>query len=974
MNRSLIKTTLLAFIAISSFAAGLFGQSEVIVRVVEDATNASLEGATVEIPELNIRRSTDRAGRLTLKDVPEGEFTLEISYRGLPDYSQTFNVTSGEITALPIRLGAPQSASGVDGPVFELEEFVVTSTLTSDDIAQQIERNAINVKDLIASDTMGQLPDQTVADAVRRLPGVSIERSSSNAENEYVAIRGMNSDFNKVMIDGVPLTVGNGDKASRSVPLNVISTALTDTIEVTKAVTPDMDGDAIGGSINIRTRNAFDYGERYASVEATVGFSENLDEYSGDFDVDNYFPALDFILSDFLDDEGTLGYTIGGNYRERAFVTSEIKTSGWGYNTFDEAYQPTTVRFEDGVRDIDELGALISLDWRPDDTSRLAATYSFSRKETEIYRNRLNYLFDPDFSFVLETDGNTGTVVEDTFSLERDVSFFAEEQNVHVFKLDGEKEVGDWFLTGLFGLNISSFEGDPDRDVRARLRTVNEDFFFDATGDPYEPELGAIGLNPETDIAAFDELLNVNLTTFEIDDSEYLFSGDAERSFELFGKNVDFQFGGRVRMRDRDLNEANRFYAPGYILDADEIDRITADYEIDSRVGGNYGRMSVHDALAIRRLTLEQIAAGNPDFDQDADDILFDASSNYEARENIYATYAMGTVQLDKLTILGGARIEFTDVEFKANRVDFDTGDIDPIKETNDYVDILPGLHFRYDATEDFIVRASVNKTLARASYRQLQPTERIDPFNSRYDVDGFLITRGDTGLDPTESWNLDLGFDYYYSTGGYVSLGVFAKFMENNIYQVSEPINNGGIIDELQEFRNANSAEVSGIEFMVDQQFDFLDGIWSNFGASLNVTLVDSSVDTGLTYVDRTDGDAIKERGDEPLFGQVDKALNAAVYYRGDKFRARLSYNWTDEYLDFNGLSGEGPDLDTYLDSYGQFDFSMGYYITDNIEIFFEAENLTDEAVRGFDGKDDRLAFNSYAGRTFFIGASWNL
>jgi TonB-dependent receptor len=979
-----IRKGALLWLALFLPLGSLLAQGQLIIRVFEDATNAALQGATVEIEALSIREATDNSGRTVLRNVPEGEYTVEVSYRGLPDTTETVQVSSGEPTALPIRMG-------LDEEVFELTDFLVRDRVTSTDIAQQVERNALNVRDIIASDTMGQMPDQTVADAVRRLPGVSIERAGDNAENQYVAIRGMNSDFNKVLIDGVPLTVGNSDKASRSVPLNVISTSLTDTIEVTKSVTPDMDGDAIGGSINIRTRSAFDYGERYASVEASVGYSENLDEFSSDFDVDNWFPAFDFILSDFFDDAGTLGYTIGGNYRERAYVSSQVKTSGWGYNSGGGAYQPRDVRFEDNVRDIDEYGFLFSLDWRPDETSRLAATYSFSQKETEIYRFRSNFPFDTNFSSVNVADGQTGTLVTDRWALERDVSYFAEQQDVHVFKLDGEKQLGEWKLTGLLGLNATSFEGDPDKDVRARVRTGNDtlanpnnkNFFYDSRGNSFEPVVGSSTINSDTDIGAYDFLQNVNFTTFEIDDTEYLFSGDVERTVELFGEDVDLKFGGRARLRERELNETNRFYNARYGMNPAEIGGLVADYRIDSRVGGEYGRMIVHDPRAIRAFTEAQELAGNPAFIRGATTILedqvYDAGNSYDAEENIYAAYTMGTVKLDKLTVLAGVRLEFTDVEFNTSDADLNALTFTPVSESNDYLDVLPGLHLRYDATDDFIARASINKTLARPSYRQLQPREFVDFYTeSLYDPNGFQVTRGDTKLDPTESWNFDLGFDYYYSSGGYVSLGLFAKYMENNIYSISRPEPVGGRIDEIREVKNANNAEVYGIEFHLEQEFDFFDGIWSNFGASLNVTLVDSTVDTGLTYVDTTlPGNAVnnvRERGDSPLFGQVDTAVNVALFYEGSKFRARLSYNWTDDYLDFNGLSGEGPDLDTYIDAYGQLDFSMGYYITNDIEIFFEADNVTDESSRAYDGSDKRLAFNSYSGRTFFIGASWNL
>ena len=620
-------------------------------------------------------------------------------------------------------------------------------------------------------------------------------------------------------------------------------------------------------------------------------------------------------------------------------------------------YQPIGIRFEDKVRDIDEYGVFFSLDWRPDEETRLAGNYAYSHKTTETHRHRLDYEFGPG-SIVIADDGENATALEEDDFLKRETSFFSEDQDVHVFKFEADKQVNKWKLNGLLGLNYSTFEGDPDKDFTGKVETFNPQVYtYDARGSSYRPQVGSSTINAEEDIEEFFFFTTADKTSFEIEDTEFMLSGDAEREIELFGRDVDFKVGSRGRFRERDLDEMSNFYSGNFDLSPAEMDRIIADYRLKSRVGDNYGGMAQLDPNDFRRLVDELIADGT--LVQDTLDPFFDALNSYEVSEDIYAAYFMGTTEFGKLTILAGARVEHTRVDFKGSEVDF-VNEPTPLNEDNSYTDILPGLHLRYDYSDDFIIRASVNKTLARASYRQLNPTERIDIGDAV--GGGNVITRGDTDLDPTESWNFDLGFDYYYSSDGYLSMGVFAKFMENNIYEITdEP--DAPLENEIIEFRNADSAEVYGFEAAFDQRLGFIDSSLSGFGFSGNVTLVDAEVDTGLPG-----------RGsDTPLFGQVEKAVNLSAYYQGRKFRARLSYKWTDDFLQFGGLN-EDPELDTYADDYGTLDFSMGYYILDNVEIFFEAENITDEANRGYDGSEDRLAYNSYKGTTYFIGASWNL
>lgn len=966
MYSSKLKKILLASLSAIAFTVSLLaGPGQVLVRVVEDASSATLEGATVSIPELNIKKGTDRSGRITLRDVPAGEYNLTVSYRGLPDETVAVTVESDGSVAVPVRMGGQP-----DDSVVVLDEvYVGNNSITSEDIAQQMRLNSLNISDVVAADTVGQLPDRSVADAVRRLPGISVERGSGQTQNEYVTIRGMYSDFNKVLVDGVAVTVSNFEGASRSVPLNVISSEVADTIEVTKAPTPDMDGDAIGGTINIRTRNAFDYGGRYASAEFTLGYTDLLNDFTGDVPVDNFYPSFDVSYSDFLNEDQTLGYSLSANYSNDVYANSEVSASynddplDADYRLLNGFYFPELVRTQEILEDVERYGVTSSLEWRPDDSFSLAARYSFSRTDTVIDRHRTTYFNNGFFNNPTTNDGQNYTnYLYDGF-VDKNVSHFEDQQDVHVLSVSLEKEYDAWVVNADLGYNFSSFEESPEDTFRATLTQFSQafDFEYDATGDSYTPRVISPAGFDENDIASYDALLNADQIAADIDDSEFVFGADAERDLDIMDLPVKFKFGGKARIRTREFVDQSRTFGFADIFGDARIPGLVADYNVKSRVDGAYGETFYLDSDR----TLDYINALEDEATivADPDDPLFDASNSFEVDENIYATYAQGTVEMGKLKLLAGVRMEFTDVEFRGTDVDFNTNTLTQVTESNDYVDILPGIHARYDYSDKVIIRGSVNKTLARASYRQLNPTESRSPSGDPGIRDS--VSRGNINLDPTESWNFDLGVDYYYSREGFLSVGAFAKIMENNIYTVTtnEFIPSAAATDRITETFNAEGAEVYGLEFLIDQKFGFITPHLSNFGASFNTTLTDSNVDTGLAG-----------RDDLDLFGQVGTAINASIYYRSEKARARLSYNWTDDFLLVGGIDLDDANFDEYADAYGTLDFSCGYNILENVELFFEAKNLTNEANRGYYGNDTRLSYNSYSGSSYFMGVSWNL
>jgi TonB-dependent receptor len=351
-------------------------------------------------------------------------------------------------------------------------------------------------------------------------------------------------------------------------------------------------------------------------------------------------------------------------------------------------------------------------------------------------------------------------------------------------------------------------------------------------------------------------------------------------------------------------------------------------------------------------------------------DARADLVNSYDLEEQVLAGFVEAEFKWEKLTLIAGLRTEATEVEVDTYAGDFFETDPDsplyvqPITGDNDYVDLFPHLHMRYNLSEKSTVRASVNRTIARPSYRQLNPSTDIDPTANN---DDGLVIKGNTRLDAVYSTNFDVSMDHYYANGAYASVAVFYKVMDNNIYRLTREVRPTDPSyfppdAEVREFLNADGAEVFGVEVALAYPLDALHESLYGFEVSANYTYTDSSVD-GL---DRPDGDV-------ELFGQVPHSVNLALNFARWGFESRVAWNWTDEYLDFDGISSDS-NLDYFIDSRSTLDFSLRYHFGGSWTVFLEIQNVLDDEASAFQGDSTRMFYREETGRLSVIGLRWNL
>ena len=961
-------------------------------RVLDANTRSPLQGVEVSIAGSELLARTDRDGEFRLRRVPAGAISVSARYLGYDPKTQSATVTSGEATTLDFTLG---------DEALQLEAFKVEGMVEGQARALNAQRASQTISNIISSDSFGQFPDKSIADATRRLPGITIERGQGQGEGRYVTIRGMNADFNAVALNGVRVTVSNFDGASRSVPLDVVSAKSAETIEVSKAIRPDQDADSIGGMISIRTRSPFDREGRSVTAEAALVYTSLAGDYGSGFYLDDTGYEFSTSYSDVLDSKRTWALALTANARQNPYVSQSVDTRGFGTVTggtaangglaFNGALLPTGLLLQEFFDEIEQSGLTATLEYRPETATRIRFNGSFTLRDSRRGRQLQDVRYDTGFGFwdrtkPIATSGNTITRFTSENRIFRQVRDFYESQELMSIALDGETVRGDNTYTWLAGFNRGNFDGDRSKDLWLTFRTgfSNNEYNLTGNGDSYFP---GFATERNRNGPAQYRLDTVDLGTRFITDDEIVLKGDWKREAALLGGQGFWKAGVQARWRTRDLDTVDRFYdsftnvkslrsgstAIAWFLDENKAGQGVAavNYGPASSVDGRYNFGFFIDPTISRNVIDSLLASGDLAFNADGvlDSRNRSLAGSYKADEDVYSAYAMAQTRIGKWTILGGARAELTQVSFSTHQgISLNSIYVNalPVSRSNDYVDVLPGVHVRYDASKALVLRGAATGTLARASYRQLNPSSVINNTD-------LTLTQGDTGLDPTTSVNLDLMAEYYLGELGVLSGGVFYKDMSDNVYRLRRTAlgstlpgaNQPTANYQVSEFRNAKGAELHGFEVGFERTLRFLPSPFDGLGVFANYTWTDSDVDTGLPD---------RQGRETPLFGQVGSSYNAGLTYQKYGAQVRVAYNWRDTYLDFDGINAN-PDLDRYLGELGALDLSASYALPKGFTVFAEFRNVTNEPDRAYFGNEAlRPSYNEYRDWSATFGVRWKL
>ncbi|MFV0153838.1 TonB-dependent receptor [Empedobacter falsenii] len=930
--KHLLKLTLLVL------GPMVLAQNGVISGKIIDATDQfSLPGARLRIENTNKYTISDQNGNYQFLNLNPGTYIVYIDYLGYETISKQIEVSENKTAVINFSLDAESR---------ELNEVVVIGDfLKGQAKALNQQKNNGNITNIISSDQVGRFPDFNIGDALKRVSGITMQNDQGEARN--IIIRGLSPELNSVMLNGDRIPSAEGD--NRNVQMDLIPSEMISTIEVNKTLTPDMDADAIGGAVNLITR-AVPNKERI-SITASGGYAPIREKglYNSAFLYGNRFF------------DKKLGVVASASYQVQNFGSDNIEAV-WEKDG-DKTYLS---EFQIRKYDIQRVRRSISLssDYQFNENNRIDLSAIYNWRDDRENRYRVTY---KDLEYDEKTNNYKGSIRRETkggINNNRNKNARLEDQRVYNISLKGEHLLSpkidmDWAVT------FSKASEDRPNERYTDYRAKNVSF----TEDLSDPNYPLVSTTSTEDLSKY----KVGTLSEQHDyTSEKEFG--AKLNFRVPFSVIDNQkgrlrFGGRLRLKNKERNNIYYSYESidglGNLNSQNPVDWSSSKFNPGSKYQAGYFYSNQN---------LGNLALSNPSlFNANLEPSEF-LASNYKAKENISAGYIRWDQDLSTMTsVILGVRVENTSIEYTGNYVQDEEDLIGEINHKNDYTNILPSISLKHKFTNDFILRAAFTTSLARPNYYSLAPYVSVLKEDSE-------LYAGNPDLKATYAMNYDLMLENYFENIGIVSGGFFYKKLNDFIYtyknntftssnfdalfpDIANPIPTGENW-KMTQARNGDDVNVYGFEIAFQRQLDFIPGeFFKHLGVYLNYTYTDSKA-KGIT---NEDGDL---REDLDLPKTAPHVFNGSLSFENKKFTARVSLNYTAAYLD--EIGGNAFE-DSYYDKQLFIDANASYKFSNNLRIFAEANNLTNQPLRYYQGVSNQTKQLEYYQPRFTMGLKFD-
>jgi TonB-dependent receptor len=832
------------------------------------------------------------------------------------------------IGALAIALGgpaaaqdAPAGAPGADGG-----EIVVSGQRAAELASIQLKRNNDAVVETLVADDVGKLPDQNVAESVKRLPGLSV--ANDQGEGRYVIIRGVNPNLVNVTVNGMTQPAPEPD--GRQVKLDDIPSALIAAVTVSKSLTADQDANAIGGAVDIKTLSAFDRREHFfATARGQVGRYDLNGKHPWEFDAQ---------IGGRTD---TFGAVLSVSKSRRPIESENFQAS-------EEFYPDNDGPDQFGLRDYnlirDRLGVVLNLDYQPTTAVKLYLRGTYSKFGDDEYRDQ-NRVDNIEYTPASASSGDyTG---RGAILIRRRI------------EKDNTKSIsgGGSFLIGASTLDLNGSWAKAVKNDPLRSEYSFQTKSSTAVSGAFDLDQSPYGFTFD---APFDPtiypLKSVNYDHRHA--QEKLWQARADFTVPIaVGDDSIIKVGAKYLNRNKTNDRAYEKYslASGHTFNASDASYIgdTGFYGGMYEFGPRVDYYGAEDFLADHPGTLTQMSG-------DVDSSVANSLANdYDVTEKVTAGYVMAKFKWGGLTVTPGVRVERTSDDAAGKLIVAGSTVDDGFNSfsSRSYTDWFPGVNVKFEAADNLVLRAAATTSLGRPNYPDLAPFISVDDTTSPP-----TVTKGNPDIAPYKAVNLDATLEYYLADQGVLSVGVFYKRIDNPIYTQTQAVTNYTIAGQtfadanVIQPLNADEAVLKGIEFNAQYQFTFLPGFLSGFGVGGN-----------LTFVGGHGSGLLGRSGDFPLFFQSKTIGSAQLTYEKYGFTGRLAYSYRSKYLD---LLGSDAATDEYTDNNGQLDARLGYDFNDNFGIYAEAVNLNDAPWRRFKGSSSFLVEREHYGPSYRVGA----
>ncbi len=929
----------------------LFAQSSGIVtgQVSNAATGSYLEGAEVSVDALSRTALTDREGRYEII-LPPGMTTLVVRYTGL----------EMEKVIVDVRAGARVNQNiAMNSGVYKLDAFTVSGPREGSASAITKQREAPNVKNVVASDSFGNIADGNIGDFLQQMPGITAVYVGADVRS--VQIRGIDGALNSVTMDGDRIASSQSANTGRTFEFEQASLNNIETIEVTKAPTPDMDADSIGGNVNIVSKSAFDRNQP-RSFSYLIGGVWRPKYYTRSDNwlrepIKNIGPSLNFSYADRFGPDKRIGISLTGTYHSQPGGDTAALANYQSVLTEPYYVQNITVprpagaprtrlatgaKIEYKLSDRTTLSLNSAYNWfhETNDTRAMllgttAAVANFRPGYTSFFEEVLPNA-NASSAITLSTDDKSGRTyqfaptVRHRFSgLEIDYgASLSNSQTYYDYAPDGRHFQSRPKATISYRLANIGFTIDRRQTLKwpKYAQTAGPDLF----------DLNNYGtlLVTQSDRSGEDEIKTAKLNVKKVIDLPV----------PTFVK-----IGGVVRQQDRALENRSRRY--NYV-GADGIQNSPDDnlgQFLDTTPKWSDSNEGYRQPPWANPFAVTRHAALFPNLWRE--DAPFAVTSRLggdrKITETVSSGYVMGNVKFPALSILGGLRVEKTETDAEGPvTVTTPAGPVmSRLKRKGEYTDLFPGVHFRYSPTRNLVSRLSYSSGIGRPSFDAIIPADAVNETAQ-------TVTIRNSALRPQYSDNFDATVEYYFEPVGSFTASAFLKEVKDFQFTDSSQFVGTGADNgfdgqyagyRISTTRNGGSARYRGFELAYQQQFTFLPGFWRGFGFSANYTQLSTKGDYGTSIATTQ------------VAGFVPKTANVALSYLGYGWNIRLNGVWRDTYL---VTASANPALLRYQEPKLQINLKTKYTFTPRVSVFCDVENLNKSPItETYLGTKDRPA-----------------
>ena len=856
-------------------------------KVTDAATGEPMTGANITIN--NQQQTVLLDGTYTFKNIKPGTYNIQINYVAYKSIQQTIQISNTIIKNFQLQ------------PIVnELTAVTIQSGKVSNETqARNLEKNSDQLVNILSAKTIQLLPDITVANIMQRVPGVIIDRSNTG-EGRYPVIRGMDKRYNTTLVNGIKIP--SPDNNSRYVPLDLFPAELLERLEVSKSLTPSMEGDAIGGTVNLVMKDAPQH--LLVQANASAGYSTILNDQpfmafdhsavSKQSPAEIHGPDYNATGKDFTSRNldfsklnnpvnKTFGLTLGNRFGAKKQLGAVISAS------YQDIYRGTNSSYffpnvQPGLNNTPVFSDIYS------------RQYSTESKRLGLYGN-FDFLIKPGqkitwFNMYLRTDDyQSRSTVDSVLAISRtgpgngnvNIENRSTTQTQQIFNstLKGTHTISDLFTADWSAVFSAAKNQVPDYAVYSTQHQVTTN----AT-------TGAVTETPGF-LTTMTRIWSHNT------DKDASFYGNLTFTPQIFGRKAEFKAGGLYRHKNRDnyYNEYDLVASLSPNSNQQFFNGIdNAQFGFKGSDGGKTGEFN---------------------------------ANTYSVDEDISAGYLQGKVSLtEKLEVLGGLRVEHTFDHYETVQPNTVAGKSGTIH----YNDILPSLQFKYSITNNQALRLDYYKAISRPGYFELVPTLVIGEYYNE---------AGNYNLNRSRANNLDFRYELFPGGADQLLIGTFYKQIFDPIELGVEKANGTNTTQVLEPF-NFGTATNFGAEVAATRYF-------GKFGIAANYTYTHSRITTDKLYYFRNDAGTItNETRSEtrPLQGQADHAGNVSFIYKDPKsgLDLQIAYVYTGERI---VVLSPYYGLDYWQRPLSQLDFSAEKRIKQHFSVYTKITNITNSATK---------------------------